>query len=79
MEFHITMPGAVAARDAIEQALQAFDAGALVDIDPTGASVRVAAAIDAPHLLALMGEAGYPLAPQQLMQVASTCCGGCSG
>jgi hypothetical protein len=65
--------------DAIEQAIGTVDPSALVDIDPAGRTLRVAAAIDAAQLLGLISRAGYPVTTDQLELVPSECCGGCGG
>lgn len=79
MEFHIRLAGPVQDIDAIEWAIRVVDPSALVDIDPAGGMLRVAASLDARALLRLIDRAGYPAAPHQLTQVPSICCGGCSG
>lgn len=79
MEFHIKMVGQVPDLDAIEHAIGALDPSVLVDVDPTGQILRVVASIDAAQLVALIGQAGYPVAQDQVAQAPSICCGGCSG
>ena len=79
MEFHVKMLAPLADLDAIERAIAAVDPSALVDVDAAGPTLRVAASIDAVELLALLAQAGYPVARQQVAAVASICCGGCSG
>lgn len=63
----------------VEDALRAVDPSALVDIDPTGRTLRIAASIDAVQLLSVMKETGYPVKEDQLERVPSDCCGGCGG
>lgn len=65
--------------DAIEEAIRGIDPSALVDIDPTDQTLRVAASIPAGQLLELMGKAGYPVMEDRLERVPSECCGGCGG
>ena len=79
MEFHITMNGPIHDMGAIEQAVCEVDPSALVDIDPAGPTLRVAAAIDATRLASLISQAGYPVRLDQVAQLPSICCGGCSG
>jgi len=79
MEFHITLFGAKPDPVAIENAIRAVDPAALVDVDPSTHVVRVATSIDDRLLTQLVNRAGYPVAPQQVFQVPSTCCGSCSG
>lgn len=64
---------------AIEEAIRAVDPSALVDIDPTGQTLRIAASIETVQLLEVMRKAGYPVKEDQLERVPSECCGGCGG
>ena len=77
MEFHIDMTGLSPDMDVIEQAIHAVDPAALVDVDE--ARLRVSAWMDAAQLLLLINRAGYPVDQEQVSQIPSTCCGGCSG
>ena len=70
MEFHVTARNVQAALAAIE--------GAIFDIDPDG-TLRVAAALDAGELAGVLSGAGLVLAPGDIHQLPSICCGGCSG
>lgn len=79
MEFHITMTGQVPEIGAIEQAIRTVDPSALVDIDPASGILRVAAWVDADQLVSLISQAGCPADRQQVKQIPSICCGGCSG
>lgn len=79
MQFKIRITGLSPDVGAIEQTIRVVDPSALVDIDPTGQTLRVAASIDATHLLGLMGQAGFPVVEDQLERVPSECCGGCGG
>lgn len=79
MEFHIDTAGSTPDLGAIEAAIAAVDPAVVIDLDPAGQTLRVAAALDVLELLALVRQAGYRLADEQVFQVPSTCCGGCSG
>lgn len=79
MEFHVRLSGAIPDLGAIEEAIRAIDPSVLVDVDPAGQTLRVAASIDAGQLVGLMEQGGYAVAPHQVVQVPSICCGGCSG
>jgi hypothetical protein len=79
MEFNIRLSGPAPQIGAIEQALHAVDPAALVDIDPDGHTLRVAASIDAAQLVSLINQAGHKVATHQVAQAPSICCGGCSG
>ena len=78
MEFHIQFAGTPPETAAIEQAIRSVDPAAIADIDAAASAVRVATSLDATHLAALLGEAGLAVAPAQVTQLPSTCCGGCS-
>jgi hypothetical protein len=77
MEFHIAMGEAPPQLFVIDDAVRAIDPAALVDID--GATLRVATSLGAAELTSVINAAGYPIAMNQVTQVASICCGGCSG
>jgi len=79
MEFHITFAGSPPDPIPVEDAIRTLDPSALVDVDPASPTLRIATSVDARQLVALLGQAGYPVAPQQVMQLPSICCGGCSG
>jgi hypothetical protein len=79
MEFHIRTRGASPNLDAINAALLNIDPTAVADIEPGGASLRVAAALSSPELIALLTQAGYPVDWKQLEEVPSVCCGACGG
>lgn len=79
MEFHITATGALPDPGNIEDAIREFDPAAVVDVDASGRTLRVAAAISAAELVGLVNQAGWPVSPDQVRQLPSICCGGCSG
>jgi hypothetical protein len=79
MEFHIAIPGHGPDLGAVEDALLAVDPSALVDIDPASSTLRIATSVEARQLAVLLGQAGYPVTPEQITQLPSICCGGCSG
>ena len=79
MEFRISMLVPTVDLDAIEQAIGAVDPAVVIDVDPAAPTLRVATSLDAVELVALLTQAGYPVAPHQVLQLPSICCGGCSG
>jgi len=79
MEFNIKLSGSTPELGAIERAVHAVDPAALVDVDPDGQTLRVAASVDAAQLVALINQAGYQVTPDQVAQAPSICCGSCSG
>jgi hypothetical protein len=79
MEFHIRLDGATPDPVLIEDAIRAIDPAALVDIDPASPTLRIATSLDARQLVSLVAEAGYAVTADQVTQLPSICCGGCSG
>lgn len=79
MEFHIKTNGPLPDLGTIDAAIRTVDPSALVDFDPASHALRVAASVDAAQLVSLIRQAGYPVAPDQVEQLPSICCGGCSG
>jgi hypothetical protein len=79
MEFHIRFSGSAPDPDIIEDAIRSVDPSALVDIDPASDTLRIAASVSVKELVALIGRTGLPVAPSQVTQLPSICCGGCSG
>ena len=63
----------------LEQAILALDPAALVDLDASGGTIRMATVLAPAELLACLQEAGAPAEPARLRQLPSVCCGGCSG
>ena len=79
MEFHIKIAASLLDIGTIDDAIRAVDASALVDIDSAGNTLRVATSVGATELVSLLRQAGYPVAPHEVVQLPSICCGGCSG
>lgn len=79
MEFHVDGLAPVADMAALSGAIQALDPAAVVDIDPSTGALRVSAAMSAADLTDAIGSTGQPVAGLLVMQMPSTCCGGCGG
>lgn len=79
MQFRIHIAGSKPDLDAIGDALLAVDPAAMLDIDSSGRTIRIAASLGDAELMALVRDAGLPIAPDQLERVPSECCGGCGG
>jgi hypothetical protein len=79
MEFHVTLVEPTPVLAAIEQAIQDADPSALADIDPSGSVLRVSTSVGAERLISLVREAGLSITADQVRQLPSICCGGCSG
>ena len=77
MEFHVAMRAPSPDIAAIEDAVRAVDPAALVDLD--GSTLRVATSLHPSELTSAIAAAGYPLDADQVTQLPSICCGGCSG
>lgn len=78
MEFHVRTANRLPGLAAIQQALVACDPAAVADLHPLD-GLRVSAAIDAVALVGLLNRAGGDVAPADVEQQASVCCGGCGG
>ena len=80
MEFRVILPTAAQAPLArIETALRAVDPAAIIDLDPKGPALRIAAAVGAADVRVAMAIAGCPVSEGQVEPQPSVCCGGCSG
>lgn len=79
MEIHITLRSPPASLPRIEDAITAIDSSAVVDIDPAGLLLRVSTSLARTELLSLLSGVGITPPAQDVMQLPSTCCGGCSG
>lgn len=79
MEFHIDTTGMHPNLGTVEDAVRTLDPAAVVDLDPARPLLRVAAVASAAELIALLGRIGYPVSAEQVRQLPSICCGGCSG
>ena len=79
MEFHVNLSHPLPDAAAIESALTAIDPSAIVDVDRSARELRVNTWVDAAQLIDLVGQTGYLVAPEEVRQMPSICCGGCSG
>ena len=79
MEFHVDGLAATADVPAITDAINNIDPAAQVDIDPATGALRVSAAVSADELTTAIGTAGQDVGSLLVMQLPSTCCGGCGG
>lgn len=79
MEFHVDGLPAAVDISAITAAINNLDPAAQVDIDPATAALRVSAAISADDVTTAIGSTGQDVGSLLVMQLPSTCCGGCGG
>ena len=77
MEFHIALTSASPEPVAVQDALFEIDPAAVVDLDMSGQVLRVSAAMTAADLIEVLQQLGWPVAPGQVVQLPSICCGGC--
>lgn len=78
MEFHVDMTGTQPDLTAIHDAIFPADASVVADLDPSGSTLRISTALGSAELIVLLGRSGYPVDVQQVQQLPSDCCGGCS-
>lgn len=79
MEFVIAMTGEKLDGREIETAIAAVDPSVMIDVASGGDRLRVATVVGMTELVALLRLAGTPVTHDQVTQVPSICCGGCSG
>ena len=79
MEFHVDGLPTSVDMAAITDAINNIDPAALVDIDPATGALRVNASMSADDLTSAIGTAGQEVGGLLVMQLPSTCCGGCGG
>jgi hypothetical protein len=79
MEFHIALTSASPEPAVVQDALFDLDPTAVVDLDMSGQVLRVSAAMTAVDLAEVLRQPGWPVAVEQVVQLPSICCGGCSG
>lgn len=77
MEFRIRLAADAPDMVAIDDALREADPAAIVDLDPAGHALRATVWMSGGELAAVLTQAGYP--PAEVEQLASLCCGDCSG
>lgn len=79
MEFHIALTDTSPATDVVQDALFDVDPAAVVDLDMSGLVMRVSSSLTAADLIEVLRQTGWTVAPAQVVQLPSICCGGCSG
>lgn len=78
MEFRVRLAGMRVNQDALQALLLDIDPVAMLDLDRSGTTLRVAAETSAATLTELLQRSGCPVHPAQVLEVPSFCCGGCS-
>ncbi|WP_156087870.1 hypothetical protein [Lysobacter sp. Root667] len=79
MQFELCTAGHAPDLAAIEHAIVTLDPAALVDLDATGQTLRISAAVTEPELLDCLRAADVSAESHQLRPLPSQCCGGCGG
>jgi len=79
MEFHIALSDTSPPLDAIRDALFDMDPAAVVDLDMNGLVMRISSSAEAVDLVEVLRQTGWTVAPEQVVQLPSICCGGCGG
>lgn len=77
MEFRIRLAAETPDMAVIDDALRQADPAALVDRDPVSGALRATVWLRGDELADVLAQAGYP--PAEIEQLASLCCGDCSG
>ncbi|BCT91706.1 hypothetical protein LYSHEL_07300 [Lysobacter helvus] len=78
MQYLISPSSHVASLDRIADRLNDLDPSALIDVDAAG-RLRVSTLLPDAELLLALGMAGLLVAPCDVEQLPSECCGGCGG
>lgn len=77
MEFRIKLAADTPDMVVIDDALRQVDPAAIVDRDPVDGALRATVWMSMLELTGVLTGAGYP--PREVEQLASNCCGDCSG
>ncbi|WEN14218.1 hypothetical protein PY254_13355 [Rhodanobacter sp. AS-Z3] len=79
MEFHIALTDSAPDPAQVQDAMFDIDPMAVVDLDMSGLVMRISSTTTAPDLIEVLRHVGWTVAPAQVVQQPSICCGGCSG
>ncbi|WP_426687504.1 hypothetical protein [Rhodanobacter ginsengiterrae] len=79
MEFHIALVDASPDPGVVQDALFDVDPTAVVDLDMSGLVMRISSSANVTDLIEVLRHVGWTVAPEQVAQLPSICCGGCSG
>ncbi len=79
MEFHIALTDACPAPDVVQDVMFDFDPNAVVDLDMSGLVMRISSYVTVTDLIVALRQSGWAVAPEQVVQLPTICCGGCSG
>lgn len=79
MEFHIALTEGSPDPGVIENALFDTDPTAVVDLDMSGLVMRISSYATIADLIGVLRQTGWVVTPEQVVQLPTICCGGCSG
>ncbi|KAA0069135.1 hypothetical protein [Rhodanobacter sp. T12-5] len=79
MEFHIALTEACPGSDVVQDAMFDVDPNTVVDLDMSGLVMRISSYVAVEDLVEVLRRTGWTVAPEQVVQLPTICCGGCSG
>jgi hypothetical protein len=79
MEFHIALTDASPDPGVIQDALFDVDPTAVADLDMSGLVLRVSFSATVTDVIEVIRGTKWAVAPEQVVQLPSICCGGCGG
>ena len=79
MEFHIALTDASPGPNVVQDAMYDVDPSALVDLDMSGLVMRISSWVPMSDLITVLHRTGWVVKPEQVVELPSICCGGCSG
>ncbi|MCX7515170.1 hypothetical protein [Frateuria sp. STR12] len=79
MEFHIALTDASPRPEVVQDAMFDIDPSALVDLDMSGLVMRISSWVPIRDLVEVLQRTGWAVKLDQVVQLPSICCGGCSG
>jgi hypothetical protein len=79
MEFHIALTEACPGPEVIQDVMFDVDPNAVVDLDMSGLVMRISSYVTVTDLIEVLRQSGWTVAPEQVVQLPTICCGGCSG
>jgi hypothetical protein len=79
MEFQIALTDACPGPDVIQDVMLDIDPNAVVDLDMSGLVMRISSYVPVSDLVDVLQRTGWAVTPEQVVQLPSICCGGCSG
>lgn len=79
MEFHIALTDGCPGPDVIQDVMFDVDPNTVVDLDMSGLVMRISSYVTVTDLIEVLRRTGWAVAPEQVVQLPTICCGGCSG